>query len=68
MKKKWLYSVFILLCISLLALSNNYNKSGKPKPSPAEDRSFSQRQESAVTEEILETWPLHHLLLTLAEW
>jgi hypothetical protein len=68
MKKKWLYTMLFLFCFGLMASPNNYNKSGKEKRSACEERAMILKQEAAVTEEILETFPLHHLLLSLAEW
>ncbi|MFI5154965.1 MAG: hypothetical protein ACHQEM_02205 [Chitinophagales bacterium] len=66
MRKKLLYTMSFLFCFSLMASSNNYKESGKEKKSPCE--LAAKLEEEQATEEILESWPLNHFLLSLAEW
>jgi hypothetical protein len=67
MKKKLLYTVAFILCCSLLASSNNLNRTGKDKNTLCERSMLLTKQENAI-EEIIATMPLNHILLSLAEW
>lgn len=67
MKKKLLYVMSFLFCFSLMASSNNYKETGKEKKSPCK-LAAKEKEEEETTAEIMETWPLNHFLLSLAEW
>ena len=69
MKKKLLYTTSFLFCFCLMASSNNYKETGKEKKSPCgQTVVMAKDEEEEITTEVLETWPLNHFLLSLAEW
>jgi hypothetical protein len=67
MKRKLLYTVAIILGFSLVASSNNLNRTGKDKNTLCERSLMLTKEENAV-EEIIVNMPLNHFLLSLAEW
>lgn len=67
MKRKLLYTAVIILGFSMVASSNNLNRTGKEKNNVCERSLMLTNQENAV-EEIIVSMPLNHFLLSLAEW
>jgi hypothetical protein len=67
MKRKLLYTVAIILGFSMVASSNNLNRTGKEKNTLCERSLMLTKQENEV-EEIIVSMPLNHFLLSLAEW